>query len=363
MKRQDVYIEGYSSMKILHLLNTNRFSGAENVACQIINMFSNDENIEMIYVSLDGEIREALDEHSINFVPIVTMSVQEIRRVILQEKPDIIHAHDMRASFYAARACGKVPLISHIHNNNFDSRGVSMKSIAYLYAALKAKHIFWVSQSSFDGYAFHRFLCKKSSLLYNIIDIDALYEKMRRDTNKYDYDVVYIGRLTYQKNPQRLMKVLYLLKEKKNDIKVAIIGAGELEREAKQLAIEYDLLDNVSFLGFRSNPLKILHDSKVMLMTSRWEGTPMCALEAMALGVPIVGTPVDGLVDLLANDEIGYLSEDDDALAQAVIEIITDRNLREKYCSKNVAKAMRINNRFNYKSEIKDAYGKLLLNN
>ena len=41
----------------------------------------------------------------------------------------------------------------------------------------------------------------------------------------------------------------------------------------------------------------MLHDSKVMLMTSLWEGTPMCAVEAMALGVPIVTTPTDGLCD------------------------------------------------------------------
>ena len=195
-------------MKVLHLLQSNRFSGAENVVCQIIGMMKNEPNIEMVYCSRDGQISEALNERNIAFAPIKELSVKEVKRVIKEQKPDIIHAHDMGASFVAARACGKIPLISHIHNNNFNSRGLSAKSIAYYFAARKSKHIFWVSQSSFDGYAFHKSLKGKSSVLYNIIDVNALYEKTELDGNSYNYDVIYVGRLTYPKDPQRLMRVL-----------------------------------------------------------------------------------------------------------------------------------------------------------
>ena len=190
-------------------------------------------------------------------------------------KPDVIHAHDMRASFVAARACGKIPLVSHVHNNNFNSRGLSIKSLAYLFAGLKAKHIFWVSQSSFDGYAFHKALKKKSSVLYNVINVDELYKKMNSDETAYNYDVVYLGRLTYQKNPERLIEVIKLVVDKRPNTKVAIVGTGELEESTKKIVNNYGLQDNVEFLGFQSNPLKLLHDSKVMLLTSRWEGTPM----------------------------------------------------------------------------------------
>lgn len=201
-------------MKVLHLLQSNRFSGAENVVCQIIGMMKNEPDMEMVYCSRDGQIAEALDERNIPFAPIKELSVEEVKRVIKEQKPDIIHAHDMRASFYAALACGKIPLISHIHNNAFDSRGLSAKSIAYIYAAKKAKHIFWVSQSSFDGYAFHKFFRKKSTVLYNIIDIDALYEKMKLDENVYNYDVIYVGRLPPKKPPKTygsITKSLYKL--------------------------------------------------------------------------------------------------------------------------------------------------------
>ncbi len=327
-------------MKILHLLQSDRFSGAENVVCQIVGMFRDEPGTEMVYCSRDGQIREALAERGVTFVPIRDLNVREVRRVLREQKPDIIHAHDMRASFVAALCCGRTPLISHIHNNNFDARGLSVKSVAYIPAGLKARHIFWVSQSSFSGYVFHRLFAKKSSILYNIIDIDALYRKMQTDPNTYDYDILYIGRLTYQKNPQRLMHVLKKVTAQVPEAKIGIIGTGDLEDETKAVYRELQLENNVDFLGFRENPLKMLHDAKAMVMTSRWEGTPMCALEALSLGVPIVATPADGLCDLITHGENGFLSDDDDTLAEKLCEIITQEDLHQ-HLSENAKTQMR----------------------
>lgn len=343
-------------MKILHLLQSNRFSGAENVVCQIIGMFRNEPGIEMIYCSSDGQIREALAERNITFVGLKNISVKEVRQVIREQKPDIIHTHDMRASFVAACACGSIPLISHIHNNNFNSRGLSVKSIAYLFAALKAKHIFWVSQSSFDGYAFHKWFRKKSSVLYNIIDIDSLYQKMETDSHTYDYDVIYVGRLSYPKNPQRLMRVFGKVREICPNIKIAVVGTGELEAATKDLCNELNLQGNVHFLGFQSNPLKMLHDSKVMIMTSRWEGTPMCALEAMALGVPIVSTPVDGLKVLVKNGENGYLSDDNSELANRIADIINNTQTHNIFSTRMRKMSVEINDREKYMSVLMEQY-------
>lgn len=339
-------------MKILHLLNTSTFSGAENVVCQIIRMMKNIHDIEMVYCSRDGKIREALEERKITFVPISDLSCREVRRVIKEQKPDVIYAHDMRAGFIAACSCGNLPLISHIHNNAFDSREISLKSLAYFYAAKKAKHIFWVSQSSFEGYVFHKFFKKKSSVLYNIIDIDSLYDKMNLDTKEYFYDVTYVGRLSFPKNPQRLMSVFHLVKEKMPNVKIAVIGTGELEEETKALAKEYDLLDSVSFLGFQANPLKMLYDSKVMVMTSRWEGTPMCALESLALGVPIVSTPTDGLRDLIAHGMTGYLSDEDNVLANYIISLIRNKELRQQMSRNALEVSVRMNDKNAYITEI-----------
>ena len=344
-------------MKVLHLLNSDTFSGAENVVCQIISICKN-KDIDFVYCSPYGQIKNALDERNIQYNLLSKLCIPELKRVIKDEKPDIIHAHDMRASFFAALCCGKIPLISHIHNNAFDSRGLSLKSILYYFAGLKAKHIFWVSESSFNGYKFHNFLKNKSSVLYNVIKIDSLKNKVSLDKNDYNYDVIYLGRLTYPKNPQRLLRVLEKILDIRPKTKIAIIGTGDMDLEIKESVENNCKLRNVDFLGFKENPYKILSDSKIMIMTSRWEGTPMCVLEALSLGKPIVATPVDGLLHIIENDKNGYLSDDDDKIAGKICDLLENENQLSEM-SKNASDyAVKLMNIEKYKNSILTEYKK-----
>ena len=344
-------------MKVMHVLNSRIYSGAEKVVCQIIKSFRDDAGMEMVYCSPESEIvRQMLSEQDVTYLPMETMSTKELSRVIAEQKPDLIHAHDMRASFFSALCCGKIPLVSHIHNNAYDARGLSPKTVAYLLAGFRAKHILWVSNSSYEGYAFHKLFAKKSSVLYNIIDTEQIFEKKAKDENTYDYDMIYVGRLTFQKDPQRLMRLCARLKESKPDLKVAIVGTGELEDEVKALCEELNIQDNVQFLGFQSNPIKMIHDSKAMILTSRWEGTPMCALEAMALGTPVVSTPSDGMTDLLDDGINGYLTDDDAQMAEKLLKIMTDPAHRT-YLGENAQKKFaEINDAPKYKQAIADCY-------
>lgn len=122
--------------------------------------------------------------------------------------------------------------------------------------------------------------------------------------------------------------------------------------------MDLKLDDNISFLGFQSNPLKILYDAKVMVMTSRWEGTPMCALEAMALGVPIVATAVDGLKDLVINGKTGLLCDDDHRLALGLVRIISDGRFHDQLSKNSVEMSQQLNDLESYRSAIMRGYGK-----
>ena len=342
-------------MKVMHVLNSRIYSGAEKVVCQIIHAFQGE--VEMVYCSPESDIvRKMVEGQGVTYLPMKTMSVSELSRVIREQKPDLIHAHDMRAGFFSALCCGKIPLVSHIHNNAYDARGLSPKTVGYLLAGFRAKHIFWVSQSSFDGYAFHKLFARKSSVLYNVIDTDEIYTKLSQDSNTYDYDLIYVGRLTYQKNPQRLLRLCARLKESKPDLKVAIVGTGELEEELKALSQELNLEDTVHFLGFQPNPIKMVACSKAMILTSRWEGTPMCALEAMALGTPVVSTPSDGMKDLLTDGVSGYLTESDEQMAVDLLKIFTQPEHRQLLAENARKKFDSLNDGEAYKRAIWTAY-------
>ena len=342
-------------MKVMHVLNSRIYSGAEKVVCQIIHAFQGE--VEMVYCSPESDIvRKMVEAQGVTYLPMKTMSVSELSRVIREQKPDLIHAHDMRAGFFSALCCGKIPLVSHIHNNAYDARGLSPKTVGYLLAGFRAKHIFWVSQSSFDGYAFHKLFARKSSVLYNVIDTDEIYTKLSQDSNTYDYDLIYVGRLTYQKNPQRLLRLCARLKESKPDLKVAIVGTGELEEELKALSQELNLEDTVHFLGFQPNPIKMVACSKAMILTSRWEGTPMCALEAMALGTPVVSTPSDGMKDLLTDGVSGYLTESDEQMAKDLLKIFTQPEHRQLLAENARKKFDSLNDGEAYKRAIWTAY-------
>lgn len=343
-------------MKILHIANTDHFSGAENVICQIVSLFRDEKGVEMAYVSPDGSIREALKERDIRFVPIKKLNMKELRRVFQEEKPDVVHAHDMKASLITSLACGDNRLVLHLHNNEYANRKISKKSIAFLFPAFKANHIFYVSQSAYEGYRFHKWFWEKSSVLSNILDIKLLKEKANKDHNEYDYDVIFLGRFSEPKNPLRLLSVIKIAVQDNPKLKVAVVGSGELKQQVVAKWEELNLQENVDLLGFMSNPLKILKDAKLMLMTSLWEGTPMCALEAMALGTPIVSTPTDGLVDLIEDGKTGFLSDNDDVLAEKINLLVNDTRTRIKLSANCMEKSQIINDIKVYKEALKRVY-------
>lgn len=337
-------------MRVLHLLASDKYSGAENVVCQIIKMFDGD--IEMAYCSPKGKIEETLKEKNIKYFPIESLSKKEILKVIKNYKPDVLHCHDLKATILGARI-KNVKIISHVHGNKSNMSKLSLKSFLYNIACKKVDKIIWVSKSCFEDFKFKKSVVNKSIVLPNIISINDLITMKDKDENKYHYDIIYLGRLVYEKNPTRLIEIANKLKQTDTDFRFAIVGDGQYKQEIFDLIKKYNLEKNVECLGFKSNPYKLLADSKVMLMTSIMEGTPMCAIEAMSLGIPVVSTRTDGMVDLIVSGENGFLYTTDNEAVEHIKEILKD-NRKIKKTTKNYAEIY--NNVLNYKKSISSCY-------
>ena len=341
-------------MKVLHVLSSNKYSGAENVVCQIIDMF---DDVEMVYCSPDGDIRNTLKEKNIPFISINKLSVKELKRVVEEYHPDVVHAHDMKAMLYVSLLSKKLRKVGHIHGNDITKMGkFSLKSVLMRFVGKKFDHIFWVSNSCLEQFKFKKALTENSSILYNIINEDNLKALVEKDENNYNYDVIYLGRLTYPKHPERLIQIAKRLKLKNPNFKMAVIGDGDLAENVKELIRTEQLENNVFCLGFMRNAYKLLSQSKLMLMTSRFEGTPMVALEALCLGVPIVSTKTDGMVDLIVNGKNGFLYDTDEEAVKYINQILTDNDMLKKMKQQCVEFSNEYNNIEKYKKEILKSY-------
>ena len=82
----------------------------------------------------------------------------------------------------------------------------------------------------------------------------------------------------------------------------------------------------------------------------------MCALEAQALGVPIVSTPTDGLSDLIENGKTGFLSDDDETLAEYLSLIVKDESLRMKLSDNALCFSRDFNDIESYRTEIRNVF-------
>lgn len=91
-------------------------------------------------------------------------------------------------------------------------------------------------------------------------------------------------------------------------------------------------------------------------MTSLWEGTPMCVLEAMSLGVPVVSTPTDGVSMVVDNNETGFLTDSDELLADKCLEIVRDSELHNSLSTKSILRAEKLMDKHYYKERLVAAY-------
>ncbi|WP_102264477.1 glycosyltransferase [Mesobacillus jeotgali] len=341
-------------MKVLHVLSSNKLSGAENVVADICMMF-NDE-YDMAYCSPDGRIRQALDDRDVKFIPIDKLKPSELKRVINYYKPNIIHAHDVRATLISTLVTDRIPVISHLHGNIEDMRKFGLKSFLYMLSTKKVKKVISVSESILVDYVFKKHIESKTVCLRNIIYTPRIEKLMHMDNNNYSFDFAYIGRFTYPKNPQRVAKVASEILKKCSSAKFGIIGDGELRKEMGKIFKEEGVADRVAFTGMLPYPYKALNQAKCMLMCSRFEGTPIAALESMSLGVPIVSTPVDGMLNIVSNGSTGYLHSEDENLVDSVIKLITDERLQSEMACASFKRFDELNDTNNYKEQLRSIY-------
>lgn len=348
-------------MKVLHLLQSPHFSGAENVVCQIIKIFKNDNDIEMVYCSQDGPIRDELYKRQIRFCPIKKLCLSEVKRVLQQEKPDLIHAHDFSASVIAALFGKHIHVISHLHCNPPWLSKIGPRSVSYFLVQFGINRILTVSDSVMDEYIFGKSVKNKTIVIGNPVDTSYIRKKAQEASIIEGSDIMFLGRMSEPKNPFQFVEIVKKLKKQDPNIRAIMVGNGELFDQVNEMICHYDLVENIKMFGFQENPYGLLNNTKILCMPSNWEGFGLAAVEALTLGKPVVCSKVGGLPEII-DEDCGYLCKNTSDFVNAISALLSDSR---QYCKKSEnaeSKAIELNNYKEYKNNLENCYKPVLVN-
>lgn len=176
----------------------------------------------------------------------------------------------------------------------------------------------------------------KAFTILNAVDSDrfkvnADIEKKRTELGLKQNDKVIgiVGNLREQKNHSNLISAFSIVRRKIPNSKLVIVGEGVKEKELRNQVEELGIKENVIFLGSRLDVPEIYYTFNVYCLCSHYEGLPLTILEAMCCKIPVVGTEVDGIKDVIIHDHNGILVPPDnyERLAEALIELLKNKSL------------------------------------
>lgn len=138
-----------------------------------------------------------------------------------------------------------------------------------------------------------------------------------------------VGRLTAQKDPMTIVDVFARVHQARSDTHLLLVGDGPLRADVVARLESLGLSAATTMTGLRDDVPRLMAAMDVFLSASLWEGLPRTIIAAMASGVPVIATPVDGVGDVLDDGVTGlsYSSDDLDAGARAVLRMLSDPDL------------------------------------
>jgi len=332
-------------MKVLHIFSEINFSGAEVMYANAIPLFKEKE-IELIVMSTGvniGNYTSAYEKQQIRIIhypikgglenPIkYLINNYRLYRLLKELHINVIHIH--RGDLYMVAFCAwilNIRVVKTIHSIK------TSKCPFYLYHWLERFIAIKISKVIFHTIGESVYLNELNYYHNPSLQINNWYDDKRffpaidnkeKEKLRENYSiplntfvVISVGGCSEHKRHSDILKAVSLVKEKLNILYIHL-GQGATEQSEKQLAKELDIVDNVLFLGNKSNVRDFLVMSDVFIMTSKSEGLGNVALEAMACNIVCVLYNVPGLRDLIKNSNNGYLIEEDYIeLAKTIVEV------------------------------------------
>jgi glycosyltransferase involved in cell wall biosynthesis len=322
-------------IRVLEVLATLKRAGAETMVTSLVRGIDHakfEARVVSLYDAFPSGLEPELNEVGIEVTHLgkrrgfdVRM-FGRLRRVINEFRPHIVHSHSyvMRYVLPAAITARRPRLVHTVHNlarREVDTIGQAIHRIAFRTGATPVAVSDEVAASFRALYGF-----EPAAVIPNGVDTQRFHNpNLRtawRSANGFSPDeilFVSVARLDPQKNPLLLTKAFEAIPSGQ----LLLAGEGSLRPalEGKH---------RVHLLGVRRDAVDVLNACDVFVMASDWEGHPLALIEAMAAGLPVIGTAVGGVPGIVGDAGILVPPRDADALQAAMRNLGEDASLREK---------------------------------
>lgn len=299
----------------------------------------------MLVAHAEGELHRRASEGA-DLVPLAPIneidlaSAWKLSRVIRQYVPAVIHAHDPHAVAMASLALSfgaptpRPRLIAsrrvdfHLQGNSFSHW--KYRQVDGFIAASKAIRDILVH----DGID-----ASRVEVVHDGIDVEKIAHLPAVDMHVEYWlphgvpVIVNVGALVGHKGQRHLIDAMPLVMREVPDAHVVIFGEGDLraplEKQVKHLSLDKRVL----LPGFREDVLALVKSADLFVMSSVTEGLGSAVLDAMAMGLAVVGTRAGGIPEAVMEGETGLLVEPGEPapLAAAIVQLLKDASLRRKY--------------------------------
>ncbi len=332
-------------LRVLHVIGGGEFGGAERHILNLATAIDPDVvEVSVCCLFADPFVKVAREagirsysipmRHKLDF-GIVT----KLRENIINDKIDIVHTHGVRANLVgrlAAKMSGVGTVITTVHSMLAQDYPDTFSRLANMFIEKASRsmtnHFVAVSGGLQKALIKQGIPEKKITVVYNGLDPQIFRGKEHIDPGwrkragiAEDVPLVSIvGRLHQVKGHRYFLKAAAELLKNRKDIHFLVVGSGP-EREAlEELTNDLGISEYVTFTGFISNVSEVMPDLNLLVVPSLWEGFGLTALEAMAVGVPVVATSVGGLPEIVEHGTTGLLvpPADEEALAKCILWVL-----------------------------------------
>ncbi len=267
--------------------------------------------------------------------------IPRLRRYMLDKQIDLVHTHLIHADVYgtlAAKLAGVPVILSSRHNDDRFRRHLLLIWLNRLLARWQNKIIVisdWVGRflQEVEGIPSGKIVRIHYGLEPQPLEAlaESLYIRQRLQIPEDTPIIGTIGRLTAQKGHTYLLQAAALIKKEFPNIRVVIIGEGELRRELEEQAETLDIKEQILFAGSRARneTIRLLSGMDFFVFPSCWEGFGLVLLEAMALKKAIVASNVSAIPESVVDGKTGILvpAENSARLAEAILILLEDPEL------------------------------------